>query len=91
MKYLDEFRDAKAVQEMAKAITKTVRRPWNIMEVCGGQTHTIVRYGLDRLLPSKVTLIHGPDFPVCVTPIELIDAAMQLASCLDITLCSFSE
>jgi len=91
MKYLDEFRDAKAVQEMAKAITKTVRHPWNIMEVCGGQTHAIVRYGLDRLLPPQVTLIHGPGCPVCVTPIELIDSAMQLASCSDITLCSFGD
>jgi len=91
MKYVDEFRDARAVGQMAKSISKTVRQPWNIMEVCGGQTHAIVRYGLDRLLPPQVTLIHGPGCPVCVTSIELIDAAIQLASCPDITLCSFGD
>ena len=61
------------------------------MEVCGGQTHAIVRYGLDRLLPSEITLIHGPGCPVCVTPIELIDAAIQLAGHSDIILCSFGD
>ena len=91
MKYLDEFRDAKPVQAIAKTIKKTVHHPWNIMEVCGGQTHSIVRYGLDRLLPSEITLIHGPGCPVCVTPIELIDAAIQLAGHSDIILCSFGD
>ena len=72
-------------------IKKTVHHPWNIMEVCGGQTHSIVRYGLDRLLPSEITLIHGPGCPVCVTPIELIDAAIQLAGHSDIIVCSFGD
>ena len=91
MKYLDEFRDAKAVQQVAKTIEETVHHSWNIMEVCGGQTHSIVRYGLDRLLPSEITLIHGPGCPVCVTPIELIDVAIQLAVQSDIILCSFGD
>ncbi len=91
MKYLDEFRDAKAVQRVAKTIKETARQPWTIMEVCGGQTHSIVRYGLDRLLPSAITLIHGPGCPVCVTSIELIDTAIQLASQPDIILCSFGD
>lgn len=91
MKYLDEFRDAGAVRRLAKIIGQTVRHPWNIMEVCGGQTHSIVRYGLDRLLPREITLIHGPGCPVCVTPIELIDAAIQLASHSNVILCSFGD
>jgi len=91
MKYLDEFRDGKAVQRVAKTIEDTVRHPWNIMEVCGGQTHSIVRYGLDRLLPKEITLIHGPGCPVCVTPMELIDSAIHLASHSDIILCSFGD
>ena len=91
MKYLDEFRDSTAVQHVAKTIEESVHHPWNIMEVCGGQTHSIVRYGLDRLLPSEITLIHGPGCPVCVTPIELIEAAIQLAAHPDIILCSFGD
>jgi hydrogenase expression/formation protein HypD len=91
MKYLDEFRDAKAVQRVAKTIEETTHHPWNIMEVCGGQTHSIVRYGLDRLLPQEITLIHGPGCPVCVTPIELIDIAIQLAGHPDTILCSFGD
>jgi len=91
MKYLDEFRNAKAVQGIVKIIHETVHHSWNIMEVCGGQTHSIVRYGLDRLLPSEITLVHGPGCPVCVTPIELIDRAIQLAGDKDVTLCSFGD
>ena len=91
MKYLDEFRDATAVRCLAKTIKNIVRHPWNIMEVCGGQTHSIVRYGLDRLLPPEISLIHGPGCPVCVTPIELIDVAIQLARHSDIILCSFGD
>jgi len=91
MKYLDEFRSAKGVDALAKEIRKTVHHPWTIMEVCGGQTHAIVKYGLDRLLPEEITLIHGPGCPVCVTPIELIDAAIQLAEFPEVTLCSFAS
>ncbi len=91
MKYVDEFRDPKAVHALSKAIHRITRHPWTIMEVCGGQTHSIVRYGLDRLLPTAITLIHGPGCPVCVTPIELIDAACQLARLPDVIFCSFGD
>jgi len=91
MKYIDEFRDAKPIRALATQLRETTRNSWTIMEVCGGQTHAIVRYGLDRLLPPDITLIHGPGCPVCVTPIELIDVAIQLASDPRITLCSFGD
>ncbi len=91
MKYLDEFRDPKTVHALSREIHRITRHPWTIMEVCGGQTHSIVRYGLDRILPTAITLIHGPGCPVCVTPIELIDAACQLASLPDVTFCSFGD
>ena len=68
MKYLDEYRDAEAARQLAAAIARTTTRPWNIMEVCGGQTHAILRFGLDEMLPPQITLIHGPGCPVCVTP-----------------------
>ena len=79
MKYLDEFRNADAARHWAKAIERTVTQRWMIMEVCGGQTHAIVKYGLDQILPDKVTLVHGPGCPVCVTPVSLIDHAIALA------------
>ena len=77
MKYLDEYRDAAAARKLADAIARTVTRPWTIMEVCGGQTHTIVKYGIDELLPPSIELVHGPGCPVCVTPLEMIDRAMR--------------
>src|SRR5690606_31126491 len=91
MKYVDEFRNPEAVQALSLAIHRLARHPWNIMEVCGGQTHSIVRYGLDRLLPPAITLIHGPGCPVCVTPVEMIDAACQLAAFPDVIFCSFGD
>ncbi|MDH5564693.1 MAG: hydrogenase formation protein HypD [Nitrospirota bacterium] len=91
MKYLDEFRDSNAVQKLSAAIHQIIRHPWTIMEVCGGQTHSIVKYGLDRLLPPEISLIHGPGCPVCVTPIELIDAACELAKIPDVIFCSFGD
>jgi len=91
MKYVDEFRDAELARGLVAEIRRTVTRPWTIMEVCGGQTHTILRYGLDELLPAEVTLAHGPGCPVCVTPIELIDQAITLALQPQITLCSFGD
>ena len=91
MKFVDEFRDADAVRALLKRIRGTITRPWTIMEVCGGQTHTIVRYGLDELLPREVTLVHGPGCPVCVTPIEMIDLAIELSKRPAITLCSFGD
>ncbi len=91
MKFVDEFRDATAVRALLEQIRKTITQPWTIMEVCGGQTHTIVRYGLDELLPREVTLVHGPGCPVCVTPIEMIDLAIELSKRLALTLCSFGD
>ena len=91
MKFVDEFRDAAAVRALLARIRASVTRPWTIMEVCGGQTHTIVKYGLDELLPSEVTLVHGPGCPVCVTPIEMIDLAIAIAKRSDVILCSFGD
>ena len=73
MKYLDEYRDAATVKKLADSIRRIVTRHWVIMEVCGGQTHTIVKYGVDKMLPDAVELVHGPGCPVCVTSLEMID------------------
>jgi hydrogenase expression/formation protein HypD len=91
MKYVDEYRDRAAARQLAGAIRRTVTRPWTIMEVCGGQTHTIVKSGMIDLLPPEITLVHGPGCPVCVTPLELIDAAVQIAARPEVTLCSFGD
>ncbi len=91
MKFVDEFRDATSARVPLERICAAVTRPWTIMEVCGGQTHTIVRYGLDELLPAEITLVHGPGCPVCVTPIEMIDLAIDLARRPGIVLCSFGD
>jgi len=91
MRFMDEYRDAGAAQRFVAAIHGLVTRPWNIMEVCGGQTHSIVRYGLDELLPKGVGLIHGPGCPVCVTPLELIDKAVAIAARPEVIFCSFGD
>jgi hydrogenase expression/formation protein HypD len=91
MKYIDEYRDAGTVAELAAAIARAVTRPWAVMEICGGQTHAIVKHGLDELLPKGVTLVHGPGCPVCVTPAEMIDQAVELALRPGVTLCSFGD
>jgi len=91
MKYVDEYRDAKAAEFFRKAIHDIVTRPWTLMEVCGGQTHAIVKYGIDELLPEKVELVHGPGCPVCVTPLELIDKAIMIASDENVIFCSFGD
>jgi len=91
MKYREEYRDPAAARRFADAIARTVTRPWNIMEVCGGQTHAIVRYGLDQLLPPEVTLIHGPGCPVCATPVGYIDKAIEIAGRTDSIFCSFGD
>lgn len=80
MKYVSEYREAKRVQTALQEVRRTVTRPWTLMEICGGQTHAIMRYGLDQLLPSEIELVHGPGCPVCVTPLELIDKALAIAS-----------
>jgi hydrogenase expression/formation protein HypD len=91
MKYVDEFRDRGHAETLAGAIKRTVIRPWTIMEVCGGQTHSIVRFGLDELLPEMVTLVHGPGCPVCVTPVTLIDHAIALAAIPRVIFCTFGD
>lgn len=91
MKFLDEYRDYGAVQQMAQAIRRCTTRPWTLMEVCGGQTHTIVKAGLQDLLPEEITLVHGPGCPVCVTPLEMIDRAVAIARRSEVMLCSFGD
>ena len=91
MKYVDEYRDAEASQRLLGAIRATVTRPWTIMEICGGQTHAIVKVGLDELLPDTITLVHGPGCPVCVTAAETVDEAIELAGRPDVTFCSFGD
>ena len=91
MKFLDEFRDAGHAQRYAETLRGLVTRPWTLMEVCGGQTHSIVRFGVDELLPPEVTLVHGPGCPVCVTPVELIDAAIEIAGRPEVIFTSFGD
>jgi hydrogenase expression/formation protein HypD len=91
MKFIDEYRDAQLVHIFADAIRHTITRPWTIMEVCGGQTHAIVKFGIDTLLPPEITLLHGPGCPVCVTPVELIDKALLLAARPDVIFTSFGD
>ncbi|NIT14850.1 MAG: hydrogenase formation protein HypD, partial [Candidatus Dadabacteria bacterium] len=91
MKYIDEYRDAESAKRYSELIHNITTSPWAIMEVCGGQTHAIVKYGIDELLPKEVTLLHGPGCPVCVTPVELIDKALEIASRPDVIFCSFGD
>jgi len=91
MKYVEEFADPEVAHRLLETIAATVTRPWRIMEVCGGQTHAILRNGIDELLPAEVELIHGPGCPVCVTPIEVIDRAHHIARRPDVILCSFGD
>src|SRR6266536_2047224 len=91
MKYLDEYRDGRIARALAAQISRRATRTWSLMEICGGQTHTIMRYGIDDLLPEAVDLVHGPGCPVCVTPLETIDKAIELASRPDVTLVSYGD
>lgn len=91
MKYLDEFADPALARRLLDDIRATVTRPWAMMEVCGGQTHTIIRNGIDQLLPEGVELIHGPGCPVCVTPLETIDRALAIAARPEVIFCSFGD
>lgn len=91
MKFVDEYRDAAAVGAILDQISATVTRPWVVMEICGGQTHSIVRHGIDQLLPAGLELVHGPGCPVCVTPLELIDQAIAIASRPEVIFCSFGD
>jgi hydrogenase expression/formation protein HypD len=91
MKYLDEYRDARIARALAAEVRRRSTRPWVIMEICGGQTHTLMRYGIDDLLGDSVHLVHGPGCPVCVTPLETIDRAIALARRPDVTLVSYGD
>lgn len=91
MKFVNEYRDAKTAQQYAQAIAEITTQPWTIMEICGGQTHSIVKFGIDQLLPDEITLIHGPGCPVCVTPVESIDRAIAIAALPDVIFCSFGD
>jgi len=91
MKYIDEYRDAEAAKRYAEAIADITTRPWTIMEICGGQTHAIVKFGVDALLPPALTLVHGPGCPVCVTPVEMLDKAIEIASRPEVIFCSFGD
>ncbi|WP_394436998.1 hydrogenase formation protein HypD [Streptomyces sp. SGAir0957] len=91
MKYLDEYRDPDLARRLLHELTATATRPWRIMEVCGGQTHTLVRQGIDELLPAGIRMIHGPGCPVCVTPLETLDRAMAIAARPDVVLTSFGD
>ena len=91
MKYIDEYRDRVGAERFASAIARVTTRPWTIMEVCGGQTHAIVKFGIDELLPKEITLVHGPGCPVCVTPLELIDKAIEIATRPGVIFCSFGD
>ncbi|MDO8537348.1 MAG: hydrogenase formation protein HypD [archaeon] len=91
MKFLDEYRDAATAKKFSLAIKKIATKHWTIMEVCGGQTHAIVKFGIDEMLPKNVSLVHGPGCPVCVTPLEIIDKAIEIASRNDVIFCSFGD
>jgi hydrogenase expression/formation protein HypD len=91
MKYVDEYRDGDTAAKLAAAIRSATTRNWTLMEVCGGQTHAIMKYGVDQLLPPGVELLHGPGCPVCVTPLEMLDRAHAIASRPDVTFCSFGD
>jgi hydrogenase expression/formation protein HypD len=91
MKYLDEYRDGEVAKKIVAEMRRVLTRPWVLMEVCGGQTHSIVKNGIDHLLPEGVELVHGPGCPVCVTPLEMIDKAHAIARCTDVIFCSFGD
>ena len=91
MKYLTEFRNSEQAKRLADQIARSVTRPWSIMEVCGGQTHSIIRNGIDQILPPEIELIHGPGCPVCVTPLNIIDQALAIAARPEVIFCSFGD
>lgn len=91
MKYVDEYRDPRLAQALIGEIRRAVTRPWVLMEICGGQTHTLMKYGIEELLPPEVELVHGPGCPVCVTPLEVIDKAIAIASLPDVIFVSYGD
>lgn len=91
MKYIDEYRDPALARKLSEALHRITTRDWTLMEVCGGQTHAIVRFGLKEFLPEKINLVHGPGCPVCVTPLEQIDKALEIAARPEVIFCSFGD
>ncbi len=91
MRYIDEYRDPKIAQALVDRVHARVTKPWVLMEICGGQTHTLMRYGIDELIPQQVELVHGPGCPVCVTPIEVVDKAVEIASRRDVIFVSYGD
>jgi len=91
MKYVDEYREEKVARALARELAAAVTRPWVLMEICGGQTHTLMRYGIDELIPPPVELVHGPGCPVCVTPLETVNQAIRIASLPDVTFVSYGD
>jgi hydrogenase expression/formation protein HypD len=91
MKYIDEYRDSKLVRAATEELARVATRPWVLMEICGGQTHTLMRYAIDELLPPGIEMVHGPGCPVCVTPLETVNKAIRIASMKDVTLVSFGD
>jgi hydrogenase expression/formation protein HypD len=91
VKYLSEYRDADLTGKLLGELERTITQPWTLMEICGGQTHSIIRSGLDRMLPAELTLVHGPGCPVCVTPLEQLDKAIALAARPDVIFASYGD
>jgi hydrogenase expression/formation protein HypD len=91
MKFIDEYRDGASARQFARAIRRITTRPWTLMEICGGQTHAIIKFGVDELLPPEINLLHGPGCPVCVTPVELIDKSVEIASRPEVIFTSFGD
>ncbi|MHC4959264.1 MAG: hydrogenase formation protein HypD, partial [Planctomycetota bacterium] len=91
MRYLDEYRGAEDARNLVGAIEAAVTRPWTLMEICGGQTHTLLKCGIERMLPESITLVHGPGCPVCVTPLEQIDKAIAIAGRDEVIFASFGD
>lgn len=91
MRYLEEFRDGPQARRLADEIGQMVTRPWTLMEVCGGQTHSLIRNGIDQILPAQIEMIHGPGCPVCVTPLQVIDQAIEIAARPEVIFCSFGD
>jgi len=91
VRFIDEYRDREAAGALARRVARAATRPWTLMEICGGQTHSIIKYGVDELLPEGLTLVHGPGCPVCVTPLEQIDRAIAVASAPGVIFCSFGD
>ncbi len=91
MRFVDEYRSEEGVRKFASSVRGLVTRPWTLMEICGGQTHTLIRFGIDEMLPDEITMVHGPGCPVCVTPLEMIDRALAIAQRPGVVFTSFGD